>query len=117
MGQATGGYGYYHMTGGNLTAWEVEIGNNGYGYYNQSGGTLTANNWLLLARGGVSGATSYGVANITGGQVIFTGLSDFGYGLFSASAVMGASFNVSGSGFVSLGGNNVELGAAARAAI
>ncbi len=110
LGEVGGSYGYYNMSGGSLFANEMEVGNNGYGYYNQSGGSVTIGTWMLFNRAGTGSTTTYGVANISGGQLLYSGGSNFGQYFGNASA-LGFSLNVSGSGFVSLGGNTVGLGA------
>ena len=105
-GEVSGGYGYYNMSAGSLFANEADIGNDGYGYYNQSGGSVTFANWFLMARSGSGTSLPYGVANISGGRLIYNGGNNF----VNTWTGLGSSVNVSGSGFLSLGGNNVLLG-------
>lgn len=112
LGDVNNSYGCYNMSGGSLFANEVEIGNNGYGLYNQTGGSVTVANYLLLSRAGSAAVTTYGVANVSGGQLIFTGNNNFSADIFpgSGAQLLGAVFTISNTGFVSLGGNNVQVG-------
>ena len=112
LGDVNGGSGYYNMAGGSLFANEIEIGNNGYGYYNQTAGSVTVANWLLLARAGSTNVTTYGVANVSGGRLIFNGGNNFSASTFpgAGSTLLGAAFTVSNTGFVSLAGNGVLVG-------
>ena len=71
MGDTTFAYGYYDLSGGTLTANEVDngLGNSADGVFDMTGGTLTDSGYLIAGRG--TGVSS-GVYNITGGTVTAT---------------------------------------------
>ncbi len=95
LGVQSGAYGAMNVSGGSVNVWEIEVGNNGYGLYKQTGGTVNVGQWFLLSRNGAGGASPYGVADISGGQlnVLANELVDNWVGL-------GSSVNVRGSGLL-----------------
>ena len=85
-----------NVSGGSVNVWELEVGNNGYGLYHQTGGTVNVGQWFILSRDG-DGSTSgqYGVADISGGQLIISANE-----LVDNWAGLGSSVNVRGSGLL-----------------
>ena len=72
IGSNSGGYGYYQLSGGSLTANEAGMGGtqpNTVGVMDVSGGSFTSNGWIVLGRGT---QTSSGLLNVTGGSVEFS---------------------------------------------
>ncbi len=72
IGSNAGGYGYYKLSAGSLTANEAGIGAslaNTVGVMDVSGGSFTSNGWIVLGRGS---QTSSGLLNVTGGTVEFS---------------------------------------------
>ena len=90
IGSNANGYGYYSLSGGNLTSNEAGVGGSlggSVGVMDVSGGTFTDTGYLAIARGS---GTSSGVLNVTGGTVLFgttagTGPLDLGFGTTSGA--------------------------------
>ena len=117
LGEVVGGYGAMNISGGSISTWEFEVGNNGYGLYNQSGGTVSVSNWFLLGRNGnrtSPGSTpTFGVANFSGGQFIATtaGMNmEFGFYTGGTNYSYGGDLDVSSTASVNLGSNSLYVG-------
>ena len=95
LGLASGGYGYYRLTGGTVTAsGYLEVGNTGDGVMEVLGGTVLANGTFDLARQ----SSGFGLLNVFGGTVNAPSSSNpIQIGRASAA---GAVLNISGSGIV-----------------
>ncbi len=76
IGDGTGGYGYYQLSGGTLNANEVGVGggnggNATIGVMDITGGTFNNAGWITVGRGGT---TSSGILNVSGsGSIICAG--------------------------------------------
>ncbi|MEK7951172.1 beta strand repeat-containing protein [Luteolibacter soli] len=102
IGSNAGGYGYYSISGGSLTANEIGLGASladTTGVVDvSSSGTVTTSGWIAMGRGS---ATSSGLLNLTGGTVNAARI-DMNWGT-SATAqsvlnVAGGNVNLSGAG-------------------
>ncbi len=111
LGQATGGYGYYSLSGTSvLSINEADIGGTNIpavanGVMDISGGTMNVNAWITVSRG--QSGTEVGVLNMTGGTVNFTstaGQFSMGWGGTSTSVV-----NISNATIAATNGLNYEL--------
>lgn len=72
--EGTNGYGYYNLSGGSLSAKQFDIGarsTGAIGIMDMSGGTMTASAQISLARGNSTSVATYGLLNVTGGQVYY----------------------------------------------
>ena len=99
-----------NVSGGSVNVWELEVGNNGYGLYNQTGGTVNVGQWFILARKAAAGTNNpYGVADISGGQLILSAnrLVDNWTGLGSSVNVRGAGLLNTGTSSLSVGGSGI----------
>ena len=95
LGLASGGYGYYRLTGGTVTAaGYLEVGNTGDGVMEVLGGTVLANGTFDLARQ----TTGFGLLNVFGGTVNAPSSgSPIQIGRATAASAV---LNISGSGIV-----------------
>ena len=95
LGAASGGYGYYRLTGGSVTVvGYLEVGNTGDGVMEILGGTVLANGTFDLARQ----TTGFGLLNVFGGTV--NAPSSGSPIQIGRASVAGAVLNISGSGIV-----------------
>jgi autotransporter-associated beta strand protein len=113
LGNAAGGYGYYKLSGGTLTANRLTVGGSGFanatGVFEQTGGTATNNVWTLP---GQSGTTS-SLTDISGGQFNAAGSLAMNHGSNSYSVlnvrVGGTLHRTSTAGISLLQGNTSSL--------
>ena len=68
VGSLASGRGYYKLSGGTLTANEIDVGseqNDTIGIVDMTGGTMTINGWMNIGHGGATGS---GLFNLLGGS-------------------------------------------------
>ncbi|NCX97537.1 MAG: hypothetical protein EBX35_02870, partial [Planctomycetia bacterium] len=109
VGNATGGFGYYRLSGGSLTASEVGMGGitsvTATGLVDVTGGTLNVGGWLNLARG--SGGST-GIMTVSGGTVNLFGTAGSILTL-SGGSIVGPNTTTYTLDFNAAGGNSTSI--------